>query len=153
MAETRTLSIHKGKEAEIEIGGLRFRACRREIEDIDGGVTLQVFGEDAGAEAELLRFDCFRKAPHYHAPGENTQETKLDAEAVGDGRQWVFEQLSNNLHALLEQAGFSRLSENLELDAFSDAVPRLSELVDALAEPTETSTFEIPADTPVLGGN
>ena len=149
MATTKKLAIHKGKDAEIEIGGLRFRACRREIGEIDGGVTLQVLGPVGDEETELLRFDCFRKAPHYHAPGENTQETKIDPVAFGDGCDWVYEQLSQNLRALLEQGGFSQLPERLDLQALAEATPRLSALVDSLAEPTETSYFDV--DPALLG--
>ena len=104
------LTIHKGKDSEIEIGGLRFRACRRELEGIDGGVTLQVLTPPGADETELLRFDCFRNSPHYHAPGENRQETKIDAAAFGDGREWAYQQLSQNLPALLEQTGLRHVA-------------------------------------------
>jgi hypothetical protein len=149
MAEMKKLAIHKGKDAEIELGGLRFRACRREIDDIDGGVTLQVLGSVGAEETELLRFDCFRKAPHYHAPAENAQETKIDAAAFGDGRAWVFEELTNNLGSLLDQGGFTELSQRLDASSFADAGSRLAELFAALPEPSETSYFEV--DPAALG--
>ena len=39
----------------------------------DQGVSLQVRGEVDGVDTELLRFDCFEIAPHYHyAPRART---------------------------------------------------------------------------------
>lgn len=151
MAEKINLAIHKGEDAEIELGGLRFRACRREIDEVDGGVTLQVMGPVGAEETELLRFDCFRKAPHYHAPGENPKETKIDAKEFGDGRDWVYEQLSKNPGRLLAEAGFESLpsSPPVDLEALSELGPRLRTLVKGLPEPSETSYFEI--DAALLG--
>lgn len=150
-AEKVKLAIHKGLENEFELGGLRFRACRREVADIDGGVTLQVWTSSGDAERELLRFDCFRKAPHYHAPGENPDETKIDPERFGDGRDWVYEQLTLNARRLLEQSGWTPDAAAVDFEALGDLEPRLRELVDALPEPTETSYFEV--DAARLAGN
>lgn len=139
------LAIHKGADAELEVGGLLFRACRREIEAIDGGVTLQVYGPVAGEEEEkeLLRFDCFRKSPHYHAPGEAQQETKIDPAEHGDGSEWVYAELSGNLRSLLEQGGFDALAAEFNPVAFEALPDALRSLVGGLAEPSETSHFEL----------
>jgi hypothetical protein len=143
MAETVKLAIHKGAEAEVEIGGLRFRACRREVGDFDGGITLQVFDANAAAEPELLRFDCFRKSPHYHAPAENPAETKIDPGTHRDGAEWAIDQLSNNTRALLEQGGFGEVADDLDESVLREAVPRLQSLFASLPEPTDTSYFEV----------
>jgi hypothetical protein len=149
VVETLKLAIHKGEESELTLGGLRFRACRREIEQIDGGITLQVMGPSAAGEIELLRFDCFRKAPHYHVPGENPKETKIDPKAFGDGRDWVYGQFSSNARALLEEAGWTPSTEDAEFVGLGDLTPRLRAMVEALPEPTQTSYFEI--DPALLG--
>ena len=142
MVEMAKLEIHKGVDAEVDLGGLRFRACRREVGEIDGGVTLQVLQPDEAGETELVRFDCFRKSPHYHAPAENKKETKI---ASSESSEWVFERVSQDPVALLEEAGFRSLAEGLDLAALADAAPRLRTLVASLAEPSETSFFEIEA--------
>lgn len=143
MAEMTKLVIQKGVDRELQAAGLRFRACRREIETIDGGVTLQVFGPIGADEAELLRFDCFRNRPHYHAPGENQKETTIDSVVPAEASEWVFEQLSKKLAPLLVQGGFEKLAEQLDRDALEGLTPRLRTLFDSLPEPTETSYFEI----------
>ena len=99
--------------------------------------------DSSAVEAELLRFDCFRKAPHYHAPGENPDETKIDTTRFGDGRDWVYEQLSTNTQALLDQAGRSASTAPVDVSALAGLAPRLRALVDQLPEPTETSYFEV----------
>ena len=68
------LNIHKGEDREVEVSGLRVRVCRREIEKVDGGHTLTVWNPDGdGEDTELLRFDCFRERPHYHAPSSDSK--------------------------------------------------------------------------------
>ena len=60
--EMAQLEIRKGPEAELSVGGLRLIACRREIGEIDGGISLYVWSDPAGlagdaeqAPVELLR--------------------------------------------------------------------------------------------------
>ena len=82
--DTVTLEIWKGPDAELALGGLKLVACRREIDTIDGGVTLYVWSAPQdGAAQELLRMDLFRERPHYHAPAENEKETRIDAGDAG----------------------------------------------------------------------
>lgn len=150
MPEMTKLAIHKGSDSELEVAGLRFRACRREIESVDGGVTLQVFGPIGTEEAELLRFDCFRKAPHYHAPGEDRKETRIDSVAPDQAREWVFGQLATQIEPLLVEGGFGDLAQKLDLGALANLTPKLQTLFDSLAEPSETSYFEI--DSAILAG-
>lgn len=145
MSKTVQLAIHKSDDSEVVIGRLRFRACRREIEGIDGGVTLQVMGPVGRDESQLLRFDCFRRSPHYHAPGEDPRETKIDVVARGDAREWVYAQLATQLDRLLDQGGFGSLAATLDLSDYEDLAPRLQTMVDALPEPSETSYVEIDA--------
>lgn len=149
---TTTLKIQKGKESELEVAGLLFRACRREVDVIDGGITLQVFkpAEAEGDSVELLRVDCFRKGPHYHAPGDQQEENKIDAAKWGDGKRWVFEHLATEPKALLEQGGFHELASGLDLSEFSGVGARLEALFDGLEEPSEMSTFEV--DSKVVEG-
>ena len=79
-AEMTTLEIWKGPDAELRVGGLRLVACRREVDTIDGGVTLCVWNDLGGrASRELLRLDLFRNRPHYHAPADRQEETRIDA--------------------------------------------------------------------------
>ena len=138
------LEIHKGKEAELCVGGLRFVACRREIGEIDGGISLNVSSEAPDEDRELLRFDLFRTKPHYHAPGENLAETRIEAAGSDASAAWGIEALTTRAPELLRQGGFDELADKLDTGALGSAGAALSALFAGLAEPTEVSSFEVP---------
>lgn len=140
--EMAQLEIRKGPDAAVEAGGLRFVACRREVGEIDGGVTLYVWsaGEDA---RELLRFDLFRNRPHYHAPAANQKETAI-ADAGGDALGWGVDALSTRAPAFIREAGEDAIAASLDADALAAARPALARLLAGLGEPTEVSWFEVP---------
>jgi len=152
--ERAWLTIHKGVDGLLELGGLCFVACRREIEGVDGGVTLIVReGLDAaGAHAadaadgqrDLLRFDFFRKRPHFHVPAENQAERLIDVERHRDGLEWGVEQIATDVQALVREAGFEDVAARIDEAALAaEARPALRGLVAGIAEPTETSRFEV----------
>jgi hypothetical protein len=148
--EKAQLEIHKGVDGKLDLGGLRFVACRREIKGIDGGVTFYVRGAVDGAERDLIRFDFFRRRPHFHVPAENQSETAIDVEQFGDGFEWGLDQVSTRMKALLEEAGFADLGEKIDPAVLAESKPRLRELVAQLAEPSEISYFEV--DASVVAG-
>ena len=146
MSEAMTmLEIRKGADAELAVGGLRFVACRREVDVIDGGITLYVRSAQPSDERELLRFDLFRTRPHYHAPASNAQETEIDATGAAPVMEWGIEQLTRRAGEFVAEAGFGDLAERLDLRSIEQAGPALRQLFAGLHEPTEISTFPIPS--------
>lgn len=141
--EMAKLEIRKGPDAEVSAGGLRFVACRREVGDIDGGITLYVWGRDAAADddVEVLRMDLFRERPHYHAPAEKQEETRIEA---GDAVAWGIDALTTRAPALAEEAGYGAVGAALDGEALRGAEPLLRDLFAGLEEPNEISYFEIP---------
>ena len=140
-----TLEIRKGADAALDVGGLRFVACRREVDVIDGGITLYIRSSAPDDERELLRFDLFRKRPHYHAPAENAQETEIDASGAEGVTAWGIEVLPRRVLDLVVEAGFGELAPTLDRAALEQAGPALRRLLAGLAEPTEVSIFPVPA--------
>lgn len=140
------LEIRKSPDAEVSIGGLRLVACRREVGNIDGGITVYVWGapSDKGEEVEILRFDLFRNRPHYHAPADKQEESVIDASA-GDSVAWGINALTTVAPAFAREAKFPEIAERLDLVALAGAGPALQALFDGLEEPNEISYFEIPA--------
>lgn len=137
------LEIRKGPDSEVAAGGLRFVACRREVGEIDGGITLYVWGREEGADedVEILRLDLFRARPHYHAPAEREQETAIEA---ADAIEWGIEALTERAPALADEAGYGGLGAGLDGEALRGAKPLLRDLFARLEEPNEISYFEIP---------
>ncbi len=140
-----SLEIRKGMDSVLDVGGLRFVACRREVDVIDGGITLYVHSATPGDERELLRFDLFRQRPHYHAPATNEKETSIDASRSASIEEWGVENLTQRAGALVVEAGFADLAPNLDLASIRAAANDLRSLLAGLAEPTEISHFPIPS--------
>ena len=135
------LEIKKGPDDEVTAGGLRVVACRREVGTIDGGISVYVWGQEAGQDVELVRMDLFRTRPHYHAPAERQEETVIPA---ADSVAWGIEALTTRASELAGEAGFAEVGEALDTEALGAAGPLLLDLFGRLEEPNEVSYFEIP---------
>jgi len=140
------LEIRKGPDAEIEVGGLRLVACRREVGGIDGGITLYVWASpgEGSEDVEVLRCDFFRERPHYHAPAEKQEENAIDA-AEGGSVAWGIEALTTRAPELAAEAGYSAIGDALDRSALAAAAPAMQSLFDGLEEPNEVSYFDVPA--------
>jgi hypothetical protein len=99
---------------ELEYGGLRFGVSFRR----PAGATLRVNGEVDGEWTELLRFDDFVDAPHYHVPA-SAEQINFDR-ANGEPLDWYIAQIRDNLGPLLDQAGFGKVAERADLAAVSE---------------------------------
>ena len=62
------------QEKVFQVGGVDLHVDNRSITG-DGGPSVRVYGDVDGEAVQLLRFDCFRKDPHYHydPSGRNDQ--------------------------------------------------------------------------------
>jgi len=81
----------------------------------DQGVSLQVVGDVAGTETELLRFDCFDQRPHYHyAPDGKNERHDMDKTTAGNPVGWMLKQLRAKLPEMLKQAGFEEVANRLD---------------------------------------
>jgi hypothetical protein len=86
---------------------------RAEIMD-DQGLCLQVYSEVDGKDTEILRFDCFDQAPHYHYGPENLNvRLFMDKTTAGNPLGWTLSQLRNNLPAMFERSGYDDLAEKV----------------------------------------
>jgi hypothetical protein len=134
--------IQQGEKESLELGGLRFVACRREVGEF-GGWTLEVWGPVAGEDTQVLRFDCFRGAPHYHMPPSAKGQLELDPNEVGDGLAWALDCTRNQLPEMVEKAGFAELAQTLDRSAFAAGSVEVERLIARVPEPSES--FEVPA--------
>jgi hypothetical protein len=139
-----TLEIRVGEplqvDAELRPGLLRASVRRREVGE-DGGLSLELSGAVAGEPAELLRFDLFRRDPHYHVPASDPAQIDLDPARDGDPLEFALTCLRERLPALLERAKFPELAR--AVDAVSPAA--LLAFVERVRE-AATSAPELPSD-------
>ena len=83
----------------------------------DQGVCIQVVGQVGDKETELLRFDCFDQAPHYHYGPESKNETfMMDRTTAGNPIGWTVERLREKLPVMLTRAGYQEVADSLDAD-------------------------------------
>jgi len=86
----------------------------------EDGLSLHVF--DGRDGAEILRFDCFDEAAHYHllephaAGGPRNTVVEHDVARAGPLLDWALDALRTRLPELLEQAGAASLAAAIEPD-------------------------------------
>jgi hypothetical protein len=95
-----------------DCGGLHFSVSFR----APAGATLRVSGDVGGSRTELLRFDDFVDAPHYHAPAA-ADPVMFDRESLGEPLEWFVGQLRDHLPELLTRAGFGTTLAAIDVDA------------------------------------
>ena len=64
--------------------------------NLDEGPTVHVFGPVAGKQQEILRFDCFKKGPHYHL-GISYLDEPVHVIDAPDPLAWVLDELGQHL--------------------------------------------------------
>jgi hypothetical protein len=116
----------------FEAGNIRFGLEMRRQQGGDGGLAVHVLADIGGTphnsyveETELLAFDCFWQAPHYHyGPRNKNHRIYWDKTLVDDPLGWVFEQFDNRkLGAMIERAGYPGVAADLDLDKIASVLP------------------------------
>ncbi len=125
-------SYTKSEQKTVELVGLRFLVMHREFTG-DGGPTIEVFADIGGQDTMVLKFDCFRKMPHFHAPGTDTHVLRLDPATVGDGQEWVLARIREHLPEMLATAGFSALAKTIDRQALAKGWTKVRDAIAATA--------------------
>ena len=117
------------KEKVFDVGGVELHVDQRNFGS-DGGPSVRVYGEADGENIQLLRFDCFRKDPHYHYdPSGKNDQRHLDKASVPDSVAWTIEQLGQNLVEMIHTAGYGSVAENVDQAAVAQVLPEVESLM------------------------
>ncbi len=121
------VSVDKGATV-VSAGTVDVAMSYRDDIPGDAGLCIQIYAEVDGQDTELLRFDCFANAPHYHyGPEQDNERLMLDATAAGDPLAWTLERFERGrLRPMIERAGYTRVAVSLDEDAFQAALPTVS---------------------------
>ncbi|MGQ4809199.1 hypothetical protein NKDENANG_02614 [Candidatus Entotheonellaceae bacterium PAL068K] len=116
LTQRRTVTHNRG-DVVIEADNIRFGLEFRHLRN-DRGLAIHVLSDVAGQEIELLAFDCFERAPHYHY-GPRNQDIRIywDMAVVPDPLAWTLEQFkSGKLRSMIERAGYPSIAASLDED-------------------------------------
>jgi hypothetical protein len=115
-SQRRTVTHNRGDEI-IQAGNIKFGLEFREIPTInDRGLAIHVMSEVAGQEIELLAFDCFENAPHYHY-GPRNKDVRIywDMTVVPDTLLWTLDQFKDGkLPEMIQRAGYPGVVAELD---------------------------------------
>ena len=113
----------------FQVGGIELHVDDRNFGS-DGGPSVRVYGEADGENIQLLRFDCFRKDPHYHYdPSGKNDQRHLDKASVPDSVAWTIEQLRENLVEMIHTAGYNSVADNVDQAAVAQVLPEVESLM------------------------
>ena len=88
----------------------------------DRGLSIRILGDVKSEERELLRFDCFENAPHYHtAVYDHNTIRKIDEDDVV---AWALGKIDSEFESLIAAAGGDPVSDS-ERDSHADAIAEL----------------------------
>ena len=132
--EDRRTVLHTMREMEdgdmFEAGNIRFGLEFRHIPAVkNGGVAIHVLGDIADQEVELLAFDCFKDAPHYHY-GPRNQDVRIywDVTTSGDTLRWTLDQFkTGKLRSMLERAGYPTVAADLDERLIQEQLVKIEE--------------------------
>ena len=128
-----TVKHHRGTDI-FEVGNIRFGLEMRRQASGDGGLAIHVLADLAGTpgrhyteETELLAFDCFRAAPHYHyGPRNKNHRIFFDKTLVPDTLGWTLKQFkSRKLAAMIDRAGYPGVASDLDQDLLDSLIPSI----------------------------
>ena len=126
-----TVKHNRGTDV-FEAGNIRFGLEMRLQNSGDGGMAIHVLADLAGTpgrhyteETELLAFDCFWDAPHYHyGPRNKNHRIFWDKTLVTDTLGWTLDLFkTGKLPAMLERAGYPGVAADLDQDLISSIIP------------------------------
>lgn len=103
----RKTVMHNRGDVIIDAGAVRFGVEFRELGS-DRGIAIHVLGDVGSEETEILTFDCFENAPHYHyGPRAKNQRLYLDKTTVPNPLRWTLDLFKGGkLASMLGRAGY-----------------------------------------------
>lgn len=143
-----TVKHNRGTDI-FEAGNIRFGLEMRKQVGGDGGLAIHVLADLAGTpgrtyaeETELLAFDCFREAPHYHyGPRNKNHRIFWDKTLVPDPLGWTLAQFKDGkLRDMIQRAGYPGVAADYDHDIVRAVMPALEKRareIDAQPLPAE----------------
>jgi hypothetical protein len=130
--EGRRTVVHTMREMlegdNVEVGNIRFGLeYRHTVEGKNLGMAIHVMSDVAGQEVELLAFDCFEEAAHYHYdPLHQDVRIYWDVTTSGDPLRWTLDQFkAGKLRSMIERAGYPSIANALDENLIREKFPEI----------------------------
>lgn len=129
----RRLVKHNRGTDIFEAGIIRFGLEMRTL-GADGGLAIHVLTDLAGTptasyaeETEVLAFDCFREAPHYHyGPRNKNHRVYFDKTLIKDPLEWTLDVFkSRKLSQMIAAAGYPGVAADVDEDLIAGLLPSI----------------------------
>lgn len=129
----RRLVKHNRGTDMFEAGIIRFGLEMRTL-GADGGLAIHVLTDLAGTptasyaeETEVLAFDCFREAPHYHyGPRNKNHRVYFDKTLIKDPLEWTLDVFkSRKLSQMIAAAGYPGVAADVDEDLIAGLLPSI----------------------------
>ena len=133
-ANSRNTVKHNRGTDVFDAGNIRFGLEMRLQNGGDGGLAIHILADLAGTpgrpfmeETEILAFDCFWEAPHYHyGPRNKNHRIFWDKTLVTDPLDWTLGQFkSKKLGAMIQRAGYPGVAADLDEDVIAAVIPEM----------------------------
>lgn len=98
----------------------------------DNGVSIHVFARTAEGNFERLRFDCFRRDPHYHylSVRQKWQHViHIDRNVTGDPAAWALQMLRTRLVPMLLRSDIPEAATLVDYAKIEEILPLVTEAV------------------------
>ena len=129
----RRLVKHNRGTDMFEAGIIRFGLEMRDL-GADGGLAIHVLTDLAGTptasyaeETELLAFDCFREAPHYHyGPRNKNHRIYFDKTLIKDPLEWTLDVFKmRKLSQMIAAAGYPGVAADVDEELIASLIPAI----------------------------
>ena len=133
--DRNTVKHNRGTDM-FEAGNIRFGLEMRKLGSGDGGLAIHVLADLAGTpgkhyteETEILAFDCFWDAPHYHyGPRNKNHRIYWDKTLIPDPLDWTLGQFkAKKLRDMIERAGYPGLANDLDQNLIESLLPDMEQ--------------------------
>jgi len=111
----------------IEAAGMRMTVDYRQGVGGDEGLTFDITVAGAAeAGKRILRFDCFKKTPHYHiGPSGKYPVRDMKNEGIEDPVRWSLEQLKTRFPAMVREAGYEEIADRIDQKSIAENLCRV----------------------------
>ncbi|MGH7774185.1 MAG: DUF7700 domain-containing protein [Candidatus Binatia bacterium] len=118
----------------VKAGGVRIEIEYRH-RGSDAGLTFQVYDDKDEMASEVLRFDCFKKRPHFHYINSRSRKIeRIDKKTAPNPVLWALTRIKTDLQSLVWRAGHRNFSQQINQPAVASALAKKEKEIIRLAQ-------------------